>query len=79
MPQKKKPKTVSKTSVPDNYFSPFTNLTNNLSLQHHQNSFTQQLSTDPLTETEKHDDMRFPVYMDNPLNETRYPVNIYSF
>ena len=75
MSQKKKP---SKTS-PDNYF-PFTNLTNNLSLQQqplqqqHQYSTTQQLFTNHLTETEKHinplNEIRYPaVYMD-PLNET---------
>jgi hypothetical protein len=84
MPQKKKSKTASKTSASDNYFSPFTNLTNSLSLQqHHQYSTTQQLFTDPLIETEKHIDLlneiRYPVYMD-PLNETTrfYDYTVYK-
>lgn len=84
MPQKKKPKTTSKSLAPNTHFPPFNNLTNNLSLQY-QHSAT-QLFTDSLTETAKHDTdplnkIRYPaVYMD-PSNETimRYPVSIYSF
>ncbi|RIA82955.1 hypothetical protein C1645_834552 [Glomus cerebriforme] len=59
MLQKKRPKTVSRTLTPNTHFSPFTNLTNNFSLQH-QYSFT------PIADQmAKHTD---------PLNETRYSI-----
>ncbi|CAB4435283.1 unnamed protein product [Rhizophagus irregularis] len=79
MPPKKRTKTTFKKFVPTTHFSPFNNLTNNLSLQQHQNSTTLPFAEnetinhiDPLTPNE----VRYPVYMD-PLNDTtRYPITL---
>ncbi|CAB4426923.1 unnamed protein product [Rhizophagus irregularis] len=79
MPPKKRTKTTFKNFVPTTHFSPFNNLTNNLSLQQHQNSTTLPFAEnetinhiDPLTPNE----VRYPVYMD-PLNDTtRYPITL---
>ena len=84
MPQKKKTKTNFINFVPTTHFSPFNNLTNDLSLltlQQHQNTTTRPFTGPLINETANHIDSyeaRYPVYMD-PLNETtRNPVNIYS-
>ena len=82
MSYKKKTRVTSKPLAPATDFPPFTNLTNNLSLQQHQYS-AMPLFMDPLNEASKHNDLinetRYPVYT-SPLNETtRYPVTIIYF
>ncbi|GBC15537.2 hypothetical protein GLOIN_2v1088818 [Rhizophagus irregularis DAOM 181602=DAOM 197198] len=79
MPPKKRTKTTFKNFVPTTHFSPFNNLTNNLSLQQHQNSTTLPFAEnetinhiDPLTPNE----VRYPVYMDPLNNTTRYPITL---